>query len=88
MECLRYSLSFQQQQPVFPCCSIIYNTYRFTELLIMSSFDTKSSEGSKETEAPLHIDVRDLTFNYPGREPILRNLNMQLTNGARCLLIG
>jgi len=37
---------------------------------------------------PLHINVKDLTFSYTGREPILRNLNMQLTNGARCLLIG
>jgi ABC-type transport system involved in cytochrome bd biosynthesis fused ATPase/permease subunit len=54
----------------------------------MSSFDSKSGESSKADEGPLHIDVKDLTFNYPGREPILRNLNMQLTNGARCLLIG
>lgn len=38
--------------------------------------------------APIHIDVKDLTFGYVGREPVLRNLNMQLTNGARCLLIG
>lgn len=40
------------------------------------------------TESPLHIDVNHLTFAYPGREPVLRDLNMQLTNGARCLLIG
>ena len=31
---------------------------------------------------------QDLTFGYVGREPVLRNLKMQLTNGARCLLIG
>jgi CCR4-NOT complex subunit CAF16 len=36
----------------------------------------------------MHIDVNDLTFGYVGREPVLRNLNMQLTDGARCLLIG
>ena len=39
-------------------------------------------------EVPLHISVNDLTFGYVGREPVLRGLNMQLTNGARCLLIG
>ena len=37
---------------------------------------------------PLHIDIKDLTFGYVGREPVLRDLKMQLTNGARCLLIG
>lgn len=37
---------------------------------------------------PMHIDVNNLTFGYVGREPVLRNLNMQLSNGARCLLIG
>jgi CCR4-NOT complex subunit CAF16 len=41
-----------------------------------------------EDKQPMHIDVNDLTFGYPGKEPVLRNLNMQLTNGARCLLIG
>jgi len=39
-------------------------------------------------EKTLHVDIRDLTFGYAGREPVLRNLNMQLTDGARCLLIG
>lgn len=48
----------------------------------MSSFTTPI------TEEPLHIDVNKLTFAYPGREPVLRDLDMQLTNGARCLLIG
>ena len=43
---------------------------------------------NEKKDEPLHIDVKDLTFNYPGRDAILRNLNMQLTNGARCLLIG
>ena len=37
---------------------------------------------------PKHIMVNDLTFAYPGRAPVLKNLNMSLTNGARCLLIG
>eukprot|EP00286_Rhodomonas_abbreviata_P027676 CAMPEP_0181297396 /NCGR_PEP_ID=MMETSP1101-20121128/5216_1 /TAXON_ID=46948 /ORGANISM="Rhodomonas abbreviata, Strain Caron Lab Isolate" /LENGTH=317 /DNA_ID=CAMNT_0023402327 /DNA_START=44 /DNA_END=997 /DNA_ORIENTATION=+ len=41
-----------------------------------------------DVKEPLHIDVNNLTFGYAGREPVLRNLNMQLTNGARCLLIG
>lgn len=40
------------------------------------------------TDDPLHINVKNLTFGYVGREPVLRDLNMQLTNGARCLLIG
>jgi len=40
------------------------------------------------TEDPLDVSITDLTFAYPGREPVLRNLNLQLTNGARCLLIG
>ena len=35
-----------------------------------------------------HINVNKLNFAYPGREPVLRDLDMQLTNGARCLLIG
>jgi len=39
-------------------------------------------------EPPLDVDIKNLTFSYPGREPVLRNLNLQLTNGARCLLIG
>lgn len=47
-----------------------------------------STEESKPAAAPLHIDVQNLTFGYAGREPVLRNLNMQLTDGARCLLIG
>lgn len=46
--------------------------------------DAKAADGSE----PLHIDVKELNFNYTGREPVLRSLNMQLTNGARCLLIG
>lgn len=39
------------------------------------------------TDTP-HVDVRNLTFAYPGRPAVLRDLNMQLTDGARCLLIG
>eukprot|EP01035_Chromulina_nebulosa_P022830 gene22830-29567_t len=41
-----------------------------------------------EISQPLPIDINDLTFAYPGREPVLRSLNMQLSPGARCLLIG
>jgi CCR4-NOT complex subunit CAF16 len=44
-----------------------------------------ADESQKE---PLHIDVKGLNFGYPGQEPVLKNLNMQLTDGARCLLIG
>lgn len=50
-----------------------------------SSASTTTTVVSNE---PMHINVNDLTFGYVGREPVLRNLNMQLTNGARCLLIG
>ena len=48
--------------------------------------DTEKS--TEEHQGPLHIDIKDLTFGYAGREPVLKNLNVQLTNGARCLLIG
>jgi CCR4-NOT complex subunit CAF16 len=47
-----------------------------------------TEQTSDDKASPMHINVRDLTFGYVGREPVLRNLNMQLTNGARCLLIG
>ncbi len=43
---------------------------------------------TESEQSPMHIDVKNLTFGYVGREPVLKNLNMQLTNGARCLLIG
>lgn len=52
----------------------------------MASSSSAGDEGA--AAAPMHIDVKDLTFGYAGREPVLRHLNMQLTNGARCLLIG
>jgi len=57
----------------------------------MSTFaatTTTTNTTASTIEEPLHIDVNNLTFAYPGREPVLRNLDMQLTNGARCLLIG
>mgnify|MGYP003386948369 CR=1 FL=1 len=42
-----------------------------------------------ETTTPaLCVDVNDLVFAYPGQASVLKNLNMQLTSGARCLLIG
>ena len=44
---------------------------------------------SSVDESSLHINVKQLTFQYSGvPRPILRDLNMQLTAGARCLLIG
>merc|ERR1719223_1568329 len=45
-------------------------------------------ETSEPNKEPMHINVNNLTFGYTGREPVLRDLNMQLTDGARCLLIG
>lgn len=51
----------------------------------MSAMNVVDEEKKAE---PLHIDVKNLTFGYAGREPVLRDLNMQLTDGARCLLIG
>jgi ABC-type bacteriocin/lantibiotic exporter with double-glycine peptidase domain len=39
-------------------------------------------------DEPTHIVVNDLTFGYPGKANVLQNLNMTLTGGARCLLIG
>ena len=38
---------------------------------------------------PPAIEVRDLTFSYPGaREPVLHQLSFALPAGARCLLLG
>jgi CCR4-NOT complex subunit CAF16 len=38
---------------------------------------------------PPAIDVRHLTFSYPGAaEPVLRDLSLCLDPGARCLLLG
>ena len=48
----------------------------------------KQIDSTVEQSGPMHINVDNLTFGYAGREPVLRNLNMQLSNGARCLLIG
>lgn len=50
--------------------------------------EAKQEDNAQPVAGPMHIDVKDLTFGYVGREPVLRHLNMQLTNGARCLLIG
>jgi len=54
----------------------------------MSALVTASDSATATEDEPLHINVNDLTFGYAGREPVLRSLTMQLTNGARCLLIG
>jgi CCR4-NOT complex subunit CAF16 len=48
----------------------------------MSQFDEKEKEGQ------VLIDINHLTFAYPGRPQVLTDLNMQLTAGSRCLLIG
>ena len=41
------------------------------------------------SDSLLPINVRGLTFSYGNNQkPILNNLNLQLTTGARCLLIG
>lgn len=55
----------------------------------MSSSNVVMGTAVEEAEKePLHINVTDLTFSYPGCKATLKNLNMQLTDGARCLLIG
>lgn len=54
----------------------------------MQFVEEKETQVAQAPADPMHIDVNNLTFGYAGREPVLRNLNMQLTNGARCLLIG
>jgi ABC-type bacteriocin/lantibiotic exporter with double-glycine peptidase domain len=48
---------------------------------------TMEIDQTKE-EQDYHVNVKDLTFGYPDRPPVLQNLNVQLTGGARCLLIG
>lgn len=53
----------------------------------MSEIESTPAPQEKPKE-PLHINIDNLTFGYAGRQPVLRNLNMQLTDGARCLLIG
>jgi CCR4-NOT complex subunit CAF16 len=47
-----------------------------------------SQEGKEVTEEKVYIDINHLTFAYPGRPAVLKDLNMQLTAGSRCLLIG
>lgn len=50
----------------------------------MSQFK-ESNEGD---DKPIQVDIKNLTFAYPGRASVLNNLTMQLTAGSRCLLIG
>jgi len=57
-------------------------------IISASESSSTSTTVAAVSNEPMHINVNDLTFGYVGREPVLRNLNMQLTNGARCLLIG
>lgn len=57
-------------------------------IISASESSSASATVAAVSNEPMHINVNDLTFGYVGREPVLRNLNMQLTNGARCLLIG
>jgi CCR4-NOT complex subunit CAF16 len=42
----------------------------------------------KKNENELYINIKNLTFGYPGKDFVLRNFYMQLTSGSRCLLIG
>ncbi|CAE7688622.1 ABCI20 [Symbiodinium microadriaticum] len=41
-----------------------------------------------ETSSALDIDITGLNFAYPDQKLVLKDLNMHLTRGARCLLIG
>mmetsp|Transcript_10734 Transcript_10734/g.11578 ORF Transcript_10734/g.11578 Transcript_10734/m.11578 type:complete len:314 (-) Transcript_10734:185-1126(-) len=50
----------------------------------MSQFK-ESNEGD---DKPIQVDIKNLSFAYPGRASVLNNLTMQLTAGSRCLLIG
>lgn len=59
----------------------------------MSEFQSNHSALNGLTDhaapgSPLHVDIKNLTFAYPGREAVLSDLNLQLTNGSRCLLVG
>jgi ABC-type transport system involved in cytochrome bd biosynthesis fused ATPase/permease subunit len=65
--------------------------FNVISLLIPAHYFVKMDASATTTESPtaLHINVNNLTFRYqPDQRPILNNLNMQLTDGARCLLIG
>lgn len=43
----------------------------------------------EEEKVPHHVNVDNLTFSYPNSSrPVLKDLNVQLAPGARCLLIG
>ena len=53
-----------------------------------TSTSTGTENKDTDTDKNLSIDVRDLVFSYPGQPSVLKNLNMQLASGARCLLIG
>lgn len=48
---------------------------------------TDQTQSTTEREE-LSIDVRSLTFAYPGHPSVLKDFNMQLAGGARCLLVG
>lgn len=55
----------------------------------MSEFKAEDRGKDSEAAAVASILVKDLTFGYPGLpKPVLRNLDMILAPGARCLLIG
>jgi CCR4-NOT complex subunit CAF16 len=65
-----------------------------------SAATTTATDAGRDAEAPkvvaqpvdaddLHINVNHLTFQYNGRpSPVLKDLNLQLSRGSRCLLIG
>lgn len=42
-----------------------------------------------DVDYSLHVNVNNLTFAYPNNpKPVLKDLNVQLAPGARCLLVG
>ena len=41
-----------------------------------------------DEDQPLDINVTNFNFSYTDEKVVLKDLNMQLTRGARCLLIG
>ena len=57
-------------------------------IISASESSSASATVAAVSNEPMHINVNDLTFGYVGREPVLRSMKVQLTNGARCLLIG
>lgn len=47
-----------------------------------------SFQGENNVEDEVYVDIKNLNFGYAGKPNVLNNLNMELTAGSRCLLIG